>query len=891
MQYIQLQPQIASQVPTPANGSFNFFLDVENNYIKIKGDSGEDITYSTITGGTYSDSTLTFTDSLGGSFSVTGITSGNASLISVTYAELIDLIATDGLIPSANYLITDFRTCYDQPDFNSYKNEIIGNNYKQSDIEPIIVFATSVNTISSTAYQPKYPKDKIQYDLEFGITERTSGVAYGRISERIDEFNNRTDYDHRTILFKRYLYIELDVNSPYYGKVNVTPTSGTEMNVVGTGTNFLTLNVGQYVGFQFDDFKAYEITNIDDDFNMTISGLTNTNLNNVEMYPANTQNNTIYYQNNISTAFTEHYTFDYNNTNVNNYVGDFANLYNYAENSFILANNVFQGSTYRNNTFGDSSYNNTFDDDCENNTIGNYFYNNSTDDDFDGNLIGNNFHDNRITSNFQYNRVGDDFYNNYLVQNSFYRNNIMNYFNSNVISGGDFQNNEIGSQFQGNVIRNNQFYKNDIGNGFNQNKIYYEFYGNLIGNGFNQNNIYCYFYDNTIGEYYINNTIGDVNNPSLYSFRRNRFGNYFNSNTIISNFYENQIGNGFLNNSISGETNDNIIGNSFENNTIFDTFSNNKIFNEFKGNITYDGFEGNNLASFISSNEFSGGTYNNNIGAYTFNNDFLGGVYNNTWDSVFYYNVISDGFSNNIFNTDFHNNTTGINFKNNHFVTEINTTDFTEFLGNITGFTYSALGTTATDNIYTWLAGTTNGNGVGATFNVEVSGGSVIGVSGNTEGKLYMCGNTITILGTEIGGDSNSIDTISENGVGKNGVDGTYIDLSATGGTGTNATFDISVSSGLVDGVLINNRGIGYQINDQLVLIGSLFGGTDGVDDITITVTALFNDDVVITVSGISATPSVYEQYNSTIFERKGGGKRLSYYDENDALTITNINE
>jgi hypothetical protein len=58
-----------------------------------------------------------------------------------------------------------------------------------------------------------------------------------------------------------------------------------------------------------------------------------------------------------------------------------------------------------------------------------------------------------------------------------------------------------------------------------------------------------------------------------------------------------------------------------------------------------------------------------------------------------------------------------------------------------------------------------------------------------------------------------------------------------------------------------------------------LIGGTDSVDD------------VVVTVSGISTKPSVYETYNCAIFERKGGEKRLSFYDENDVLTITNINQ
>jgi hypothetical protein len=182
------------------------------------------------------------------------------------------------------------------------------------------------------------------------------------------------------------------------------------------------------------------------------SGLTNINVGGVQVFPANSQTDTSYLQNNITTAYTEHYTFNYNNFNANNYIGNYANSYVYDENSFLLANNVFQGSTYRNNTFGDMCYNNSFDDDCWNNTIGNYFYNNITDDDFDGNVIGNWFNNNRITANFQYNRIGENFQSNYLFQNSFYRNNIMNYFEDNIISGNDFQNNEIDNLYFYNKI-------------------------------------------------------------------------------------------------------------------------------------------------------------------------------------------------------------------------------------------------------------------------------------------------------------------------------------------------------------------------------------------------------------------------------------------------------
>ena len=402
-------------------------------------------------------------------------------------------------------------------------------------------------------------------------------------------------------------------------------------------------------------------------------------------------------------------------------------------------------------------------------------------------------------------------------------------------NGSDFEENIIFNDFKGNYIRG-AFAGNKIDSVVGSNQFSGNTYLNNIGsltydNDFlgdvYGNNWEGPFYLNVIGDSFGGNSFGD----STYS---NIIGEDFFSNNIKENFYQNTIGNGFQTNQI---------GAYFNNNTIADYFG-----------YGYGAPQGNKIGSNF---------YNNTVGEY------------------FYNNIIPDNFT---------ENTIGEYFQWNVVNTIIDNTDFTLNYGNISGFTYTATGTSATDNIYTGLTGTTNGVGVNASFDVEVSGNAVIGVSGNTSGKLYHTGDTITILGTTIGGYSNSIDSISDDGVGKNGSDGTYNDLSVTGGTGTNATFDVSVNSGLVDGVVINNRGIGYEINDELTIIGSLFGGTDGVDDITITVTALFDDDVIITVSGVTK-PSVYEHYTCQIFERQGGNKRLSFYDENDILTIKNINE
>ena len=146
---------------------------------------------------------------------ISNINSTGSNITGLTWSELASTILSNGLTEGMLYKITDFRTCYDQPDFDYNGAPITSGNYKEGPVEPIIVLATSNNTISSSAYQPAYPKDSIQYDWYWGVTEVTNGAAFGRITERIDQFNNRTDYDHRNILFKRNRLLLIIILSIY----------------------------------------------------------------------------------------------------------------------------------------------------------------------------------------------------------------------------------------------------------------------------------------------------------------------------------------------------------------------------------------------------------------------------------------------------------------------------------------------------------------------------------------------------------------------------------------------------------------------------------------------------------------------------------------------------
>jgi hypothetical protein len=862
---------------------------------------------------------------------------------SVTYSELYNLFTGETLNPGSYYLINDFQTCYDQPDYDNTKTPITTGNYKTGTTEPILLLAVSTTGFSPTVYSTLYTNDKITYDITWNTTYITSSPAKGRITERIDNFNNRTDYDNRSILFKRYDGYSYNENNPLAGLIGISGITGTTGVLYGnTGTTF-TSNFfnGDIVSVRNLDPSFFEVISVESDSIAIISGVTINETTDSPYYFGNNDGIMSYYQPNINQNQVYEYTtfgdaIDDGGA-VNNYIGNYSNLHlEFGTGDFLLANNVLLAGSFRNNTIGNGSYNNTFNDDCDNNQIGDSFYNNSTNDDFDGNIIGENFRNNYITSNFNNNRIGSDFNSNTLLGGSFYRNNIGNNFNNNVWTNSDFQNNEIGNQFNDNKIYDD-FYNNDIGNGYNNNESYSQFYRNLIGNGYNGNTIYSEFYENNIEHVFTNNTIGTLAEIGKYNFSKNKIGTDFESNIITQNFYKNEIASGFNNNSISGETSTNRIGEQFENNTIYGDFYDNNIFNEFKGNITYQDFYGNRLDWGFGSNQFSGFCVGNTFGPNIDSNDFFGIVFGNTFKgnvfgntigdnfaannigfgfisntigenfgygagapqgntigNNFTYNTIGEYFYNNSIPDNFHDNIIGDYFQWNVINTNIDRTDFTLNYGNITGFSYSALGTKSTisfDGTSTNVTTTTNGIGVDATFNVEVSGGTVIGVTGNTEGRLYTNGDVLTILGTQINGVTGFIDGFSSDAVGKSGTTGSYTNIFATGTGGENATFDIDVAGDVVTDIYLNNGGGSYSVNETLTILGSGFGGVDGVDDITITVTSLYSDDVIITVTGTTPTPLFYEHYTKQIFERRLGDKRTSFYDEDDILNIGSVYE
>jgi len=420
--------------------------------------------------------TLYYTDENCNIYDLTGGGGGGATLISITYAQLVTAIGAGTLIPGQQYLLTNYQTVYDQPDYDNsgaIKYPIVT---KTGTVEPLILTATSTTTISATALSTVWPGDRIQYDWSFSFTELGLQPALGRISERITaDDNNRTSYDHRAVLFKRYADTLTgcftEINEPYPGATyrDDTPTFGVECDNMFLG--------GIFDGFGFDD-------------------------------PAFIVPNSIFgdYCESVTTGGDF-----YNNT-----IGSFDPV---GLGAFCYGT-VF-GHWCHNNKIGDGFYNNRIFNEFSNNVIGSDFNQNDIGNGFSENLIGNRFIQNTILSNFKKNIISDsvflsnviddDFLGNEITKTTFQNNSIEDYFQNNTIgdsyfSSGFFQNNQIGDSCSNNYMSN--FTANQIGFSFfgNGSKFAYidTFDGNRIGDHFEKNFAYN-FYNNRIGDYFNNN--------------------------------------------------------------------------------------------------------------------------------------------------------------------------------------------------------------------------------------------------------------------------------------------------------------------------------------------------------------------------------------------------
>ena len=516
-------------------------------------------------------------------------------IIDILYEDLVLLAeSTQGLTPGQLYCITDYQTVHFMLD-----NIFATSDINSGSTEPLIVFATGINSLDHRAYSELYPNDIIYYSL-LG-TEYTDDVAFfdgtsvnpvtgfkGIIYFRHDTVKDVSAwYDFRNVKFRRW-----GVDCEFWQYTSYTKgdlAKGNDGNIYICKVD----HVSQMGDLNPDSDSAKWQLWLD--LSLFQNWSWTSTISYFDIGNARTDNLIIKIE-----IYEDYYTFV-----------DYANVSNFqigkTQSITILNNMVFDVDDAFNVSFGRNCYNCTF--------YSAYSEKNS------GATIGVDFHNNAINvSFFRHNIIKDLFSYNSIMGDStvsgFSGNIIENSFSYNTI-GDNFAYNLIGDNFTYNLIGIG-FYSNSIGIGFSENTIETYFQSNIIGNIFNNNIIETYFTDNTISNIFQENTIGDR----------------FISNTVEINFYNNIIGADFFDNSIGLEFQSNTIGDNFMNNTIGNYFEYNIIGAYFGydqnsvkalGNRIRDMFQYNIIGHNVFSNVIGNDCHNNQIGLITFRYSSLAG--------------------------------------------------------------------------------------------------------------------------------------------------------------------------------------------------------------------------------------------------------------------------
>jgi hypothetical protein len=271
-----------------------------------------------------------------------------------TYSELQTLVSNQELQPGSYYLLTDFETIYDRPDYESGgragfqpKSTILTVN--SGVIEPLLLLAISEDEFTAQVYSQMFPDDYLEYDFGYNLTPINNSPAKGKIVRRRDTDNNETNYDHRTITFKRYDRSGDNIYVWFFD-------SGTDDSVLlPTFGNDYRNNIFERTSYQL------------------LVSLVSFDLEN-NVFGDNCRSNKfggVILNNTVGNEFN------------NNTVGG-----NFNRNTV--------GNNFQNNTVGNSFISNTVGNFFQNNTVGNEFNNNTVGDSFISNTVGNNFRRNQI---------------------------------------------------------------------------------------------------------------------------------------------------------------------------------------------------------------------------------------------------------------------------------------------------------------------------------------------------------------------------------------------------------------------------------------------------------------------------------------------------------------
>lgn len=147
------------------------------------------------------------------------------------------------------------------------------------------------------------------------------------------------------------------------------------------------------------------------------------------------------------------------------------------------------------------------------------------------------------------------------------------------------------------------------------------------------------------------------------------------------------------------------------------------------------------------------------------------------------------------------------------------------------------------------------GTGSSSTFNINKAGGSYTVAAVSAAGSGYNVGDTLRLAGADLGGVTGDTETYSS------------VTTSGVVGSGSSATFDITVSAGSYgtpgDSVTVNTGGSGYETGDMITIAGTSLGGSSPANDVEILPTAVDSAGAITAAQFISGTGTGSASYTN----------------------------
>lgn len=364
---------------------------------------------------------------------------------SKTYTELQNMITNNQLVAGMQYILTDYKTKYQQPTTNVIK---------ESTIERLILTAISTNQFALECSSLDYPQDIVYYKFDDNLCEDGTTPRNGFIQRRYDlKLKINVPYDWRTMLWARYTsdssnyligttltpysvwasgnavmgVLYLSGTNIYVAKNTNIPTSATDPNVFNLVGNTTTNDMitTKFVGYSngvklyltksssYTEYLTFNSMNLKNIYIGDCEELTN-NVFDTDVLNFYSENS---FLNNTFFCKATNFTFgNYCSNNVfgsaqsacmNNSFGNGCSTNNFLQGSFSYNNNMFKNNCSENvispnssnNCFGNSCRSNTLGGGCSNNTFGNSCYNN---------ILGINCNSNNFGNGCTYNILGSN---------------------------------------------------------------------------------------------------------------------------------------------------------------------------------------------------------------------------------------------------------------------------------------------------------------------------------------------------------------------------------------------------------------------------------------------------------------------------------------------------